>query len=314
MKMSFVRHPEELKLTGNVEENWKYFKQSFELYALAVGLEADERRKIALLLTVAGRGALEVYNTFVFSEEEKNKYDAVIAQFDHYCTPKINETFERYVFRTRMQGETESIDEYVADLRLKSRWCNFGTLCDSIIKDQLVFGIRDNVVRAHLLKERDLSLEKAVIICQAFEKAIVQIKTLGRQRGTAEVDTTKAVPVKNDHKRSRECQSCERCGCKHSPGQCPALGHECRRCGTKHHPSISCPFKEKEHKQSDSEDEDTSVYMVTIEDEYGTSEEEWVTHLEENGADVPLKVEPAIRAECSQRLEYKSKVHVRETE
>lgn len=46
--------PDELKLTGNVNENWKAFKQSFELYAFAIGLDGNEWRKIALLPTVPG--------------------------------------------------------------------------------------------------------------------------------------------------------------------------------------------------------------------------------------------------------------------
>lgn len=69
--------------------------QSFEIYALAIGLDGSEWRKIALLLTVAGRSALDVCNTFVFTEDEKDKYEAVIEKFEQYCTPRKNETYER---------------------------------------------------------------------------------------------------------------------------------------------------------------------------------------------------------------------------
>jgi len=51
----------------------KAFKQSFELCTLAVGLEGDERWKIALLLMLAGYSALDVCNTFVFTEEGKGQ-------------------------------------------------------------------------------------------------------------------------------------------------------------------------------------------------------------------------------------------------
>ena len=153
--MNSIRPPEELKLTGNVNENWRAFKQSFELYTLAIGLGDDERRKIALLLTVAGRSALDVYNTFVFTDAEKDKYDVVIAKFEHYCTPRINETYERYIFRNRLQKESESIEQFVTDLRLKSQSCNFGTLCDSMVRDQIVVGVHDSKVRIQLLKETD---------------------------------------------------------------------------------------------------------------------------------------------------------------
>ena len=84
--------------------------------------------KIALLLTVAGCGALDLYNTFVFTEEQKDKFDVVMQKFEDHCTPRKNETYERYVFRNRIQKESESIEQYATDLRLRSQSCNFRTL------------------------------------------------------------------------------------------------------------------------------------------------------------------------------------------
>lgn len=50
---------------------------------LAVGLkDNEEKRKIAVVLTVAGRAGLDVYNTFVFTDAEKDRYAAVIEKFD----------------------------------------------------------------------------------------------------------------------------------------------------------------------------------------------------------------------------------------
>ncbi|KAJ8351993.1 hypothetical protein SKAU_G00234690 [Synaphobranchus kaupii] len=94
--MNSIRPPDELKFTGNVHENWKTFRQCFEFYLLAVGInEDDDRCKIALLLTVAGRSALDVYNTFVFTAAQKDKFPAVLEKFEDYCTPRKNETYER---------------------------------------------------------------------------------------------------------------------------------------------------------------------------------------------------------------------------
>lgn len=97
----------ELKLTSNVNENWEAFKQSFEVYTLAIRLKGDDQWKIALLLTVAGRSALDVYNMFVLTEEEKDKYEAVIGKFNQYCIQRKIETYKRYVFRNRLQKESQ---------------------------------------------------------------------------------------------------------------------------------------------------------------------------------------------------------------
>ena len=49
-----IAQPEELNLTLNVAENWRHFKQEFELYLVAAGLDTKaDKQKIALLLHVA---------------------------------------------------------------------------------------------------------------------------------------------------------------------------------------------------------------------------------------------------------------------
>lgn len=61
---------ESLSLSVDVDENWLFFKQQFNLYVMAMGLELKpDTRKIALLLTLAGPQAIEVYNTFVFDAD-----------------------------------------------------------------------------------------------------------------------------------------------------------------------------------------------------------------------------------------------------
>ena len=178
-KMNNIQPPPNLNLKGNLQENWKRFKQRFELYLQAI--EADEKsdeRKIALFLTVAGPESIEVYNTLTFTEEEKGKYDVVVQKFEDYCTPRKNETYERYIFRCRMQKENETFEQFVTDLKIKSQSCNFGTLSASLIKDQIVIGIADKKVKERLLREYDLDLEKAIQICQAAETAKTQMKTL----------------------------------------------------------------------------------------------------------------------------------------
>jgi len=61
--MDAIKPPGPLKLCGNMNANWRTFKQQFELYVVAIGQAAAvDERKIALLLTIAGADAVEVYN------------------------------------------------------------------------------------------------------------------------------------------------------------------------------------------------------------------------------------------------------------
>ena len=102
--MDQIKPPGHLQCTGNVGESWRRFIQALELYLMTIAADSkSDEQRIAIFLTVAGQEALEIYNTFTFTDEEKDKYDSVRAKCEAYCKPKINETYERFVFSMRMQ-------------------------------------------------------------------------------------------------------------------------------------------------------------------------------------------------------------------
>ena len=93
----------------------------------------------------------------------------VIKKFQEHCNPKRNLTYERHVFNTRSQGSVETIDAFVTELRLQANNCEFGALRDELIRDRLVVGIQSDSVRSRLLREVELTLQKAIDICRAAE-------------------------------------------------------------------------------------------------------------------------------------------------
>lgn len=165
----------------------KAFQLRFELFIDAVGGENDER-KLARWLMLAGRGALDVYKTFDLKSEEKLQYEAVMARFDQHFSPWRTEAFQRYIFRHRRQKESESIEQFVMDLRLKSQGCNFGSECDAMIRDQIVFGIQDDRTRMLLLKEPELTLLKAIRICQASQRSKVAFHAVRMEDESVDLD------------------------------------------------------------------------------------------------------------------------------
>ena len=169
--MDGIKPPESLLLEGNVDENWRAFKQRFLLYVTAIGAsEADGARKVALLLTVAGPQAIEIYNTFTFgAAQDRDDLDKVLKNFDDYCTPQKNEVYERFVFRSRVQKQGESFDAFLTDLKKKAQTCNFDRLKDSMIRDQVVFGIFDKKVREKMLRDSEHTLDGAVKLCHTSE-------------------------------------------------------------------------------------------------------------------------------------------------
>ena len=108
-----IRQPDELVLSGNIAENWRKFKQEFELYMLAAGCdEKPSKQKIALLLHVARKQAIEVYNTFAFSEEEEESMTVLSANLMRIVIPRrtkrMNVTFLTAVNSWRVRQSNNS--------------------------------------------------------------------------------------------------------------------------------------------------------------------------------------------------------------
>lgn len=86
--MDTMKPLEGLKQVGNVNSNWQSFKQRFELYIAAIGLD-NKPDAITLLLTVAGPQAIEVFNMFEFDkDEDKDMSDTILEIFSAYCSPQ----------------------------------------------------------------------------------------------------------------------------------------------------------------------------------------------------------------------------------
>lgn len=119
--MDTLKPPGELLLTGNLSENWKRFKQKFELYLKATGKStAADDVKTALCLHVMGEDALDIYNGFTWETEgDDMKLDKVLKKFEDYCIPKRNLNYERYKFFSCSQKPGENIEQFVSELQNK---------------------------------------------------------------------------------------------------------------------------------------------------------------------------------------------------
>lgn len=73
------------------------------------------------------------------------------------------------VGKERDQFPSESLDSYTTALMKLSESCGFGTLRESLVRDRLVLGVKDDRVREKLLGKRDLDLDKAIETIKASQ-------------------------------------------------------------------------------------------------------------------------------------------------
>lgn len=117
-----------------------------------------------------GKDGQEIKDTFEVETGEDGQEVVttaiLFAKFEAHCKPKKNLVVERHHFLTREQVPSESVDQYVTELRTLAASCKWGDLKDDLICSRIVNGILSRTVRERLLRESDFKLNKAVEICR----------------------------------------------------------------------------------------------------------------------------------------------------
>ena len=111
--------------------------------------------------------------------EQRNDIETVLQKFRSCCEPRKNIVFERYQFWDRNQNASEPIDKWVTDLRSRAAKCEFGTFESDMIRDKVVFGVRDDRIKERLFRQADLTLNKALDVCRVAETNKQQIEAMG---------------------------------------------------------------------------------------------------------------------------------------
>ena len=199
---------------------------------------------------------------------------------------------------------------------------------DELIRDRLVSGILNDNVRKILLPETDLTLTKAIHICQIHELSdsdaqslrsavtrdehvhVVKTRHFTDKPWRAPHRDADARPKGGHFADSRRNPvfaqpKCGNCGRNHANGTrsvCPAFGKQCNKCGRRNHFAVVCrssapPSRTIQEVQQEDydEDEDSYFYIETI-NEHG-KKDDIHAELTLNGVKTRLKVDTG--AKCN---------------
>lgn len=232
----------------------------------------EETKKVAFLLTFIGQEAYSTLKKLMVPVDPATKsYDYLIAVLSKHYAPKNNVIAERYKFHKEDQKSGQSIAEYIVELKAKAQNCAFGSFLSEALRDRLVFGIQQPQLRAILLKEEDLTFEKACNIAVNWELAESENQSPVNKVYRESAMRQPSHSPSRSH-RTGSSDRCGRCAGYHLARRCPAETWTCYKCQKTGHIARCCRSRSRTRRRSASSSRGRQVKTVSEELEASTSQ------------------------------------------
>uniref|UniRef100_A0A1Y1NIZ4 Retrotransposon gag domain-containing protein n=2 Tax=Photinus pyralis TaxID=7054 RepID=A0A1Y1NIZ4_PHOPY len=161
------------------EKSWTTYVARLEQYFLAN--KVSDNLKLPTLLTVVGDDTYELMVNLCDPDKPEEKTFAELVKIvKKHLEPAPSEIAERYKFRLRKQELNESVSEYVTALKSLAKKCNFKSTLEENLRDQLVYGLKSDVIKQRLFAETDLTYAKAVELSTNMERAEKEVNLIDK--------------------------------------------------------------------------------------------------------------------------------------
>ena len=249
---------------GKIEEfvpgpssNWQQYVERFAFFFQANDIVTPDKQRAVFLASCGPSIYALVRSLLQPSSPETKTFAEIVDVVSNHFTPKPSEIMERFRFNKRNQLPTESIADYVSELRRLSEHCGYGDALEIMIRDRLVCVLREETLQTRLLEEANLSLKSALKICLASETAsrnTSDIRTC-RSENVLHVNSSKRGAGKNNDNRSSQKSNsasfkpCYRCNGSHDSDSCKFKGAVCDYCHKLGHIQPACMSKIRDSKR-----------------------------------------------------------------
>ena len=252
--MEKILRPERLDVSPTsptAARDWKHWISTFQTFLTSI--TGENVNKWGILINFVSPTVYEYI-------AECATYDTAIALLKElYVKPK-NEVFARHSLATRRQQEGEGIDQYLQELVLLSKDCNFKSVSavqnrDDCIRDAFINGLSSHSIRQRLLENKVLDLSAAIDQARPLDTAQRNSEMYSRSTGLTSAAACGPEPVANTDSLSTseltdgssasigkkmpgKCYFCG--GSRHPRYQCPARNSNCHKCSKQGHFAKVC--------------------------------------------------------------------------
>ncbi|XP_051233810.1 uncharacterized protein LOC127350824 [Dicentrarchus labrax] len=227
-------------------QTWEEYCEIMEHFFIANDVDDEDKKKSRLLSVVGAQTYSLMRNLLSPAKPGEKTFAQLEALLKKHFNPKPSEIVQRFKFDSRMRKPTESVAEYMAEIRKLSQDCNYGETLSQMLLDRLVCGINDDRIQRRLLSETALTFESALSLAQGMESANKNVQDLQMKVGAMSCNAMKSGESKSYGKVQID-KECYRCKGKHAPTDCRFKKEKCHACGMIGHIARACRNKKKDN-------------------------------------------------------------------
>ena len=219
-------------------DDWLLYCQRFEHFLLANGITEADPKKHLFLAMMGGATFKLLANLVAPRSPGEESYEDIHKVLKQHYKPKPIKIAERFRFYKRSQFQTETVAEYLAELRRLAVTCEFGNFLNDALCDRFVCGLNNSAMQRRLLSEPNLDLSRACELAQGMEAARKDAKEMQiLPTGVNEESSANRVGTGS----SKPCSRC--LGVGHIPSECRFKSAKCNKCLRTGHIAKACRSK-----------------------------------------------------------------------
>ena len=184
----------------------------------------------------------------------EKSYQELVKLIQDHLAPKPSEIVQRFKFNNGFRTEGESVADFVAALRNLAEHCEYGDTLETMLRDRIVCGIRDEKIQRRLLVEKKLTFLKAYEIATAMEVTMKNMTVLQESKESESVNKITVQAEGTDGRHIPRRSVCFRCGGNHSAQTCRFKDLNCYHCQQKGHIADRCPNRIKNQSRGEKQD------------------------------------------------------------
>ena len=273
--------------------NWRTWLKQFDIFLTATEYaEKDDPVKVSMFLNLIGPQGTDLYESFTWDPETDSRIlKKVIEKFNNHMQRNKNVTVNRYAFFNYDQRSEQTIDDYIKELTILRKDCEFQSdrnINDTLLRDKIISGLCDKGLKEKLLRldEDKSNLATVVATCRMHEISKDQSVLLESNSDPTVINMIRKPSTQRFNRRNygngnfngnngnnrtfnrrgpvnqtpqaspNSRRSCRFCGLFHDYGHCTAFGKRCGYCNKLHHVESVCFQKRRNIGQVESTVED----------------------------------------------------------